>query len=120
MLFSFYRYFPDVVEDPTDLSIAALVKRNSDGGRDGLVALGGGSAMDTAKSGAIVATNGEELRVLKVPRIGDFAVLPVFAIPTTAGTGSEVRRAAVVTDTAASETVLILGAAGLPVAAIID
>lgn len=73
------------------------------GGHDGLVALGGGSAMDTAKAGAIVATSGEELRALKVPRIVDFAVMPVIAIPTTAGTGSEVTRAAVVTDTAASE-----------------
>ncbi|WCK04964.1 iron-containing alcohol dehydrogenase [Agrobacterium tumefaciens] len=112
--------FADVVEDPTDISIAALVKRISDGGHDGLVALGGGSAMDTAKAGAIVATSGEDLRALKVPRIVDFAVMPVIAIPTTAGTGSEVTRAAVVTDTAASEKMLILGTAALPVAAIID
>lgn len=112
--------FTDVVEDPTDISIAALVKRISDGGHDGLVALGGGSAIDTAKAAAIVATSGEELRALKVPRIVDFAVMPVIAIPTTAGTGSEVTRAAVVTDTVASEKMLILGTAALPVAAIID
>lgn len=112
--------FSEVVEDPTDISIAALVKRISDGSHDGLVALGGGSAIDTAKAGAIVATSGEELRTLKVPRIVDFAVMPVIAIPTTAGTGSEVTRAAVVTDTAASEKMLILGTAALPVAAIID
>ncbi len=112
--------FSEVVEDPTDISIAALVKRISDGSHDGLVALGGGSAMDTAKAGAIVATSGEELRTLKVPRIVDFAVMPVIAIPTTAGTGSEVTRAAVVTDTAASEKMLILGTAALPVAAVID
>lgn len=112
--------FSEVVEDPTDISIAALVKRISDGSHDALVALGGGSAMDTAKAGAIVATSGEELRTLKVPRIVDFAVMPVIAIPTTAGTGSEVTRAAVVTDTVASEKMLILGTAALPVAAIID
>ncbi|MCZ7464199.1 iron-containing alcohol dehydrogenase [Rhizobium rhizogenes] len=112
--------FSEVVEDPTDISIAALVKRISDGSHDGLVAVGGGSAMDTAKAGAIVATSGEELRTLKVPRIVDFAVMPVIAIPTTAGTGSEVTRAAVVTDTVASEKMLILGTAALPVAAIID
>ncbi|MFT4000900.1 MAG: iron-containing alcohol dehydrogenase [Rhizobium sp.] len=112
--------FSDVVEDPTDISIAILVKRIADGGHDGLVALGGGSAMDTAKAGAIVATSGEKLRALKVPRIVDFSVMPVIAIPTTAGTGSEVTRAAVVTDTAASEKMLILGTAALPVAAIID
>lgn len=112
--------FADVVEDPTDISIAALVQRISDGGHDGLVALGGGSAIDTAKAAAIVVTSGEELRTLKVPRIVDFAVMPVIAIPTTAGTGSEVTRAAVVTDTVASEKMLILGTAALPVAAIID
>ncbi|TKV70617.1 iron-containing alcohol dehydrogenase [Rhizobium sp. AU243] len=112
--------FADVVEDPTDISIAALVKCIADGGHDGLVALGGGSAMDTAKAGAIVTTSGEDLRALKVPRIVDFTVLPVIAIPTTAGTGSEVTRAAVVTDTVASEKMLILGTAALPVAAIID
>lgn len=112
--------FSEVVEDPTDISIAALVKRISDGSHDGLVALGGGSAMDTAKAGAIVATSGEKLSALKVPRIVDFSVMPVIAIPTTAGTGSEVTRAAVVTDTVASEKMLILGTAALPVAAIID
>ncbi|MFK0206541.1 iron-containing alcohol dehydrogenase [Agrobacterium sp. NPDC090283] len=112
--------FSDVVEDPTDISIAALVKHVADGDHDGLVALGGGSAMDTAKAGAIVATSGEKLSALKVPRIVDFSVMPVIAIPTTAGTGSEVTRAAVVTDTAASEKMLMLGTAALPVAAIID
>lgn len=112
--------FAEVVEDPTDISVAALVKRVSDGGHDGLVALGGGSAMDTAKAGAIVATSGEDLRTLKVPRIVDFAAMPVIAMPTTAGTGSEVTRAAVVTDTAANEKMLILGTAALPVAAIVD
>jgi len=112
--------FSDVVEDPTDITIQSLVDRISDGSHDGLVALGGGSAIDTAKAGAIVATSGEELRALKVPRIVDFTVMPVVAIPTTAGTGSEVTRAAVVTDTGASEKMLILGTAALPVAAIID
>lgn len=112
--------FAGVVEDPTDTSIAALVKRLAEGKHDGIVALGGGSAIDTAKAGAIVASSGKDLRALKVPVIVDFDVMPVIAIPTTAGTGSEVTRAAVVTDTAASEKMLILGTAALPVAAIID
>ncbi|MCX8997183.1 iron-containing alcohol dehydrogenase [Rhizobiaceae bacterium BDR2-2] len=112
--------FSEVVEDPTDISVTALVKRVSGGGHDCLVALGGGSAMDTAKAGAIVATSGEDLRRLKVPRIVDFAAMPVIAVPTTSGTGSEVTRAAVVTDTTASEKMLILGTAALPVAAIVD
>lgn len=112
--------FSEVVEDPTDVSVASVVARIKAGGHDGLVALGGGSAMDTAKAAAIVATTGEALVALKVPRIVDATVMPVVAIPTTAGTGSEVTRAAVITDTAAQEKMLILGTAALPVAAIAD
>ncbi|MFB9948949.1 iron-containing alcohol dehydrogenase [Rhizobium puerariae] len=112
--------FSGVVEDPTDVSIAAVVERIATGNHDGLVALGGGSAIDTAKAAAIVATTGEELAALKVPRIVDATVMPVVAVPTTAGTGSEVTRAAVVTDTVAHEKMLILGTAALPAAAIAD
>jgi alcohol dehydrogenase class IV len=112
--------FSDVVEDPTDISVAAVVTRIRVGDHDGLVALGGGSAMDTAKAAAIVATTGEALASLKVPRIVDAVVMPVVAIPTTAGTGSEVTRAAVITDTVAQEKMLILGTAALPAVAIAD
>jgi alcohol dehydrogenase class IV len=112
--------FSDVVEDPTDISVGDLVARIKVGQHDGLVALGGGSAIDTAKAAAIVATTGETLVSLKVPRIVDATVMPVIAIPTTAGTGSEVTRAAVITDTTAHEKMLILGTAALPTAAIAD
>lgn len=112
--------FSQVVEDPTDTSVAAVVERVVSGNHDGLVALGGGSAIDTAKAAAIVITTGETLVALKVPRIVDAAVMPVVAIPTTAGTGSEVTRAAVITDTVAREKMLILGTAALPVAAVAD
>jgi alcohol dehydrogenase class IV len=112
--------FADVVEDPTDVSVAAVVARIKDGGHDCIVALGGGSAMDTAKAAAIVASTGEDIRALKVPRIVDLDVMPVIAVPTTAGTGSEVTRAAVITDTAGHEKMLILGTAALPAAALVD
>lgn len=112
--------FSDVVEDPTDISVGDVVTRIKSGEHDGLVALGGGSAIDTAKAAAIVATTGETLVSLKVPRIVDATVMPVIAIPTTAGTGSEVTRAAVITDTTAHEKMLILGTAALPTAAIAD
>ena len=112
--------FADVVEDPTDTSVLAVAARIAEGGHDVVVALGGGSAIDTAKAAAIVATTGETPRALKVPRIVDAAVMPVVALPTTAGTGAEVTRAAVVTDTAAEEKMLILGTAALPAAAIVD
>ncbi|MBD0415447.1 iron-containing alcohol dehydrogenase [Oryzicola mucosus] len=112
--------FADVVEDPTDVSIHALAAQIQAGDHDGLVALGGGSAIDTAKAAALVVKTGEGLPALKVPRIVDIPVMPVIAIPTTAGTGSEVTRAAVVTDTQVNEKMLILGTAALPAAAIVD
>ena len=112
--------FAESVEDPTDVSVAALVAVAQAGKHDGLVALGGGSAIDTAKAAGIVLATDEPLNALKVPRIVDVDAMPLIAIPTTAGTGSEVTRAAVVTDTDANEKMLILGAAALPTAAIVD
>lgn len=112
--------FSDVVEDPTDVSVDAAVAEIQAGRRDGVIGFGGGSAIDTAKAAAIVAGTGEPVRALKVPRIVDVPVLPLIAIPTTAGTGSEVTRACVVTDTERQEKLLILGTAALPAAAVID
>lgn len=112
--------FSAVVEDPTDISVNALASAIAEGGHDGLVALGGGSAIDTAKAGAIAVGSGKALDSLKVPNLVDFQVMPVVAIPTTAGTGSEVTRAAVITNTVTSEKMLLLGTAALPAAAIAD
>lgn len=112
--------FDAVAEDPTDASVAGIAEMARANGHDGFVALGGGSVIDAAKAAAIVLATGEPLTALKVPRIVDLAVTPVVAIPTTAGTGSEVTRAAVITDTAGNEKMLILGTAALPAAAIVD
>lgn len=112
--------FSDVVEDPTDVSVLAAAALIRETARDGVIGFGGGSAIDTAKGAAIVAGTGEDVHGLKVPRIVDLPTLPVVAIPTTAGTGSEVTRACVISDTAAHEKMLILGTAALPAAAIVD
>lgn len=112
--------FAEVVEDPTDVSVTAAVAVLQAGGCDGVIGFGGGSAIDTAKAAAIVASTGETIEALKVPRIVDRVTMPVVAIPTTAGTGSEVTRACVITDTVRQEKALILGTAALPAAAIVD
>jgi alcohol dehydrogenase class IV len=112
--------FSEVVEDPTDVTVQLAADRIKAGGHDSVVGIGGGSAIDTAKAAAIVASTGEAPQSLKVPRIVDLKVLPLVAIPTTAGTGSEVTRACVVTDTKLHEKMLILGTAALPAAAIVD
>jgi len=86
--------------NPTEAAVreaAALVKQHQ---CDGLIAFGGGSSMDCAKGVAIVATHeGPMTRYATIeggsPRISE-RVLPMIAIPTTAGTGSEVARGAIV------------------------
>lgn len=112
--------FSQVVEDPTDLSVLDAVNLLKSRGCDGVIGFGGGSAIDTAKGAAIVASTGEDVHGLKVPRIVDLPTLPLVAIPTTAGTGSEVTRACVITDTERHEKMLILGTSALPAAAIVD
>jgi len=112
--------FAEIVEDPTDVSVTALAAWIVEGGHDGLVALGGGSAIDTTKAAALVVSTGKDLPELKVPKVNDVRVMPLVAIPTTAGTGSEVTRAAVITNTLSQEKMLIVGTGALPAVAIVD
>ena len=85
-----YAVFSDTIPEPTDTVIVAGVQRLADGGHDCLVAFGGGSPIDTAKAMAILAQDpAKAMRDFKVPVQNDGAALPVIAIPTTAGTGSE-------------------------------
>lgn len=112
--------FADTVPDPTtdvvDTGVALLLG----GGHDGMVALGGGSPIDTAKAMAVLAANGGCMRDYKVPNPIPGAGVPVIAVPTTAGTGSEVTRFTVITDTRTDEKMLIAGPGLVPAAAIID
>ena len=113
------RIFSGVVPDPTTESVAAGLKALAGGNHDVVIALGGGSAMDTAKLVAVMAGRTGLLRDYKVPATLDDG-LPVVAIPTTAGTGSEVTRVAVVTDSESQEKMLCMGLGLMPVAALVD
>ena len=115
-----WRAFSDTVPDPTDTVIEAGVEAVRSGAYDCLVALGGGSPIDTAKAISVLAANGGKMRDYKVPNEIPKAGLPVIAIPTTAGTGSEVTRFTVITDTERDEKMLIMGLACCPAAAIVD
>lgn len=112
--------FADTVPDPTTDVISAGATLLRDGGYDGMVALGGGSPIDTAKAMAVLAANGGRMRDYKVPNPIPRGGMPVLAIPTTAGTGSEVTRFTVITDTETDEKMLIAGPGLVPAAAIID
>ncbi|RZS56771.1 iron-containing alcohol dehydrogenase [Sphaerotilus mobilis] len=85
--------------NPTEVAVRAAVEALRQHGCDGLIAVGGGSAIDLAKGVAIAATHDGPLRHYATieggsPRITE-RVLPLIAVPTTAGTGSEVARGAI-------------------------
>ncbi|KAJ8599824.1 hypothetical protein CTAYLR_009961 [Chrysophaeum taylorii] len=114
--------FADTIPDPTTESVERLVSRLASGDYDAIVAVGGGSPMDTAKAAAAVHEWGGPLPRFKVPAQvdGELMKTPIVAIPTTAGTGSEVTRFTVVTDSATGEKNLYAGTAFVPAAAIAD
>ncbi len=112
--------FSDTVPEPVDTVVTAGVEVIERGDFDCLIGFGGGSPIDTAKAMAILAAGGGVMADYKVPREANLAALPVIAIPTTAGTGTEVTRFTVITDTARDEKMLIAGLAALPLAALVD
>jgi len=114
-----YGLFSDCVPDPTTDSVYAALAVLRDRDYDCVVALGGGSSLDTAKAVAVLARHGGLMRDYKVPRQVDSG-LPIIAIPTTAGTGSEATRVAVITDTQTHEKMLCMGLGLMPVAALVD
>jgi alcohol dehydrogenase class IV len=111
--------FGDCVPDPTTDSVDACLNMVRGGDFDCLVALGGGSSLDTAKAVSVLALHGGVMRDYAVPATVSSG-LPVVAIPTTAGTGAEVTRAAVITDTQTQEKMLCMGLGLVPVAALVD
>jgi alcohol dehydrogenase class IV len=112
--------FSDTVPDPTTDVVDAGVRAFLDGNHDSLISVGGGSPIDTAKAIGMLAANGGHVRDYKVPNPIPKAGPPHIAIPTTAGTGSEVTRYTVITDSAKDEKMLISGVSLLPSAAVVD
>ncbi|TNB48083.1 iron-containing alcohol dehydrogenase [Martelella lutilitoris] len=95
--------FSDVDPNPNEQNLAAGIAAFKQGGHDGVIAFGGGSGLDLGKLVAMMA--GQTLPVWDFEDIGDwwtradaYAIAPIVAVPTTAGTGSEVGRAGVLTN----------------------
>jgi alcohol dehydrogenase len=87
---------------------------------DAIVAFGGGSSMDSAKAIAIAMTNPRPLRSLAGYLKGRSSPLPIYAVPTTAGTGSEVTVAAVISDPSREDKVVIVDPRLVPKMAALD
>jgi alcohol dehydrogenase class IV len=112
--------FDAVQPDPTDGNVAAGVAALEAHDANVIIAVGGGSPIDTAKVIAIRRANPQPLpEFMGLHRVAH-AGLPLIAVPTTAGTGSEATKVAVITDTAHSVKMMMLSAPLLPRAAIVD
>jgi alcohol dehydrogenase class IV len=112
--------FSETVPDPTTDSLDAALEVIGDHGADAVIGFGGGSPMDSAKALAVLVDNGGQMRDYRAPRNYTGPALPIIAIPTTAGSGSEATQFTVITDTATDEKMLCPGLSFLPVAAIVD
>ena len=119
------RVFSEVDPNPDEGNLQAGVEAFRSGGHDGVVALGGGSALDAGKLVAFMA--GQTRPVWDFEDVGDWwtradadAIAPVVAVPTTAGTGSEVGRAGVLTNSLTRVKKIIFHPRMLPVAVICD
>ncbi|KPA23662.1 1,3-propanediol dehydrogenase [Shimia sp. SK013] len=117
--------FADVDPNPNEKNAEAGVKAFNDGGHDGVVAFGGGSGLDLGKLVAFLA--GQTRPLWDFEDIGDWwtradadAIAPIVAVPTTAGTGSEVGRASVITNSETEEKKIIFHPKFLPSVVICD
>ncbi|PIB24722.1 alcohol dehydrogenase [Amylibacter kogurei] len=117
--------FSDVDPNPTEENVAAGLDVYRAGGHDGVVAFGGGSGLDLGKVLAFMA--GQTRPLWDFEDIGDWwtsadpdAIAPIVAVPTTAGTGSEVGRASVITNSVTHEKKIIFHPKILPSVVICD
>ena len=112
--------FDDTVPEPTTRSIEAGIELVKNGQYDVIIGLGGGSPIDSAKAISILGKYGGQMRDYKFPRLVTEPGLPIIAIPTTAGTGSEATRVTVITDDTNDEKMLCVGIGFMPTVALVD
>ena len=117
--------FSDVRPNPVEANIIAGVKAYKAGMHDGVIAFGGGSGLDIGKMIALM--HGQSMSVFDLEDVDDWwtradatKISPIIAVPTTAGTGSEVGRAGVVTHPVTHEKKIIFHPAIMPKIALLD
>ena len=117
--------FSDVDPNPTEKNAAAGIEMFKDGRHDGVIAFGGGSGLDLGKLIAFMI--GQTRPIWDFEDIDDWwtraetsSIMPIIAVPTTAGTGSEVGRASVITNSQTYEKKIIFHPKFLPSIVICD
>ena len=117
--------FSEVKSNPTSQNVEEGVKQFNQNNHDGVIAVGGGSGMDTGKGIAFMSK--QERPLWDFEDIGDWwtransdAIFPIIAVPTTAGTGSETGRASVFTNELTEEKKIIFHPKMLPSVVILD
>lgn len=116
--------FCETQSDPTtaviDAALSAMEAEAGDSPFDCVIGFGGGSPIDTAKAVALRAVHAMPYGDMKVPTQLDTPGLPIIAVPTTAGTGSEATRFTIITNEATNEKMLCAGLGLMPTIAIVD
>jgi alcohol dehydrogenase class IV len=119
--------FSEVDPNPNEMNMADGIKVYLAGGHDGVICFGGGSALDLGKMIALMAHQAPSLSVWDLEDVDDWytradasKIAPILAVPTTAGTGSEVGRAGVLTNSVTHKKKIIFHPKLLPVVVICD
>ena len=117
-----YEIFSDIKANPTIENVQAGVEAYKAAGADYIIAIGGGSPMDTAKAIGIIITNPEfaDVRSLEGTAPTKNPCAPIIAVPTTAGTAAEVTINYVITDVEKRRKFVCVDAHDMPVCAVVD
>lgn len=117
-----YEIFSDIKPNPTVANVKAGVAAFAASGADFILAIGGGSSMDTAKAVGIITNNPEFADVVSLEGVADTKQksVPIIALPTTAGTAAEVTINYVITDEENEKKMVCVDPNDIPVMAIVD
>lgn len=117
-----YHVFSDIKPNPTIENVLAGVKAAKEAKADAIVAIGGGSSMDTAKAIGIIITNPEfaDVRSLEGVAPTKHPCLPIIAVATTAGTAAEVTINYVITDVQKKRKFVCVDVHDMPIVAVVD
>ena len=117
-----YEIFSDIKPNPTIENVQAGVEAFKKSAADFIVAIGGGSSMDTAKAVGIIITNPDFADVRSLEGVADTKnkCVPIFAVPTTAGTAAEVTINYVITDVQKNRKMVCVDPHDLPMVAFVD